>query len=262
MKTNDIQKTVRNLGHVMSKNSPTILTGLAVAGLVSTTVLAVKATPKALELIEEERLYRESESENGSVEPFNLKDFILLTWKCYIPATAMGVVTMACIISANSINLKRNAALASMYSLSEVALKEYQAKVVETIGKNKEQKIKDDIKQDRINNNPVRESEIIVTGKGDTLCYDSLSGRYFKSDIEHIRRSLNKLARDMMSDMFISLNDVYYALDLSSTKLGDLVGWHVDDGLVEPEFGSLLTENGVPCLVLDFVDEPRYLFRD
>lgn len=170
----------------------------------------------------------------------------------------MGVVTIACIIGANSINLKRNAALVSLYSLSEAALKEYQAKVIETLGKQKERKIKDDIAKDRIVKNPVSDNEIVITNLGDTLCYDSLSGRYFKSDIEKIRQVLNKLSRDLMSEMFIDLNQVYSELNLKGTKMGDMVGWHIDDGLIEPDFSSQLTENGTPCLVLDFVTEPRY----
>ena len=42
------------------KNSPAILTGLGIAGGITTTVLAVKATPKALKLIEESKYWTES----------------------------------------------------------------------------------------------------------------------------------------------------------------------------------------------------------
>ena len=42
----------------VSKNSPAILTGFAVAGFVGTVVLAVKATPTALDLINAEKLDR------------------------------------------------------------------------------------------------------------------------------------------------------------------------------------------------------------
>lgn len=259
MRTQGIQK----LGNLLAKNSPTILTGIGVAGLITTTAMAVKATPKALLILEEEKYNREKECENiGESAPISAKDMILLTWKCYLPAAIVGTITIACIISANSINLRRNAALAGLYSLSETALKEYQAKVVETIGKNKERAIKDDLAKDKIMKNPVSEREIVITGNGETLCYDAMSGRYFKSDIEEIRRVINKLSRDMMSDMNITLNEVYNELGLKSTKIGDMVGWHIDDGLIEPDFSSQLTENGTPCLVLDFREEPRYLYRD
>lgn len=258
----NLQNTTKSLANMITKNSPTILTGLSVAGLVTTAVMAVKVTPKALQILGEEQARRKHE---GITEDFELlppKDIVLLTWKCYVPAAIIGGITIGCIISANSINLRRNAALAGLYSLSETALKEYQSKVVETIGKTKERKIKDDIAQDKILKNPVSDKEIVMTSKGETLCYDELSGRYFKSDIEYIRQVLNKLSRNMMTDMTVTLNEIYSALDLKGTKLGDLVGWHIDDGLIEPNFSSCLTENGTPCLVLDYYTEPRYIYTD
>jgi phenylpropionate dioxygenase-like ring-hydroxylating dioxygenase large terminal subunit len=136
-------------------------------------------------------------------------------------------------------------------------MKEYRAKVVEQLGKPKEKELRDSIARDRVEANPVTEKNLIVTGKGETLCYDALSGRYFKSDIETIRQVLNKLSRDMMSEQTVSLNQIYSDLDLEETKLGDEMGWHIDDGLIDPSFSSHLA-NGIPCLVLDFETPPRY----
>lgn len=251
-----LQKLTQKFGGILTKNSPTILTGIGVAGLVATTVLAVKATPKALEILQDEIDTRERV--RFPIEALTPQEVVKLTWKCYLPAAAMGLITVGCIIGANSINLRRNAALVSVYSLSEAALKEYQAKVVETIGQNKERKIKDDIAKDKIAKNPVSDNEIVITNLGDTLCYDALSGRYFKSDIEKIRQVFNKLSRDLMTEMFIDLNTIYSELGLKGTKLGETIGWHIDDGLIEADFSSQLTENGTPCLVLDYVTEPRY----
>jgi hypothetical protein len=250
-------KMIQKLGQTMVKNSPTILTGMSVAGLVTTLVMGSQASIKAYQLVKEEEV-----TDSGyriDLEPF---DIVKLTWKCYIPTAIAGTFTIACIISANSINLKRNAALAGLYSLADTSLKEYQAKVVETIGKNKEREIRDAVYKDEIDRNPVNDCEVIQTGRGNFLCYDALSGRYFRSDIEQIRQSINNVNRSMLSDMFIPLNDVYYALDLKGTKMGDLIGWHVDDGLIEPEFSSQLTETGEPCLVMDFNSEPRYAYND
>lgn len=277
MFANEIQKVTKNVGIILAKNSPTILTGLGVAGLITTTVMAVKATPKALSIIDDEvykRYKKETDgnksfgewlgTENGydisaRLKVIPVRDIIKHTWKCYIPAAIMGGLTVGCIISANSVNLRRNAALASAYSLSEVALKEYKAKVAETIGKTKEQKIKDDIAKDKIDKNPVNNKEVIITGKGETLCYDLLSGRYFKSDIETIRKALNRVSRTMLSEMFVSLNDVYYELGLPHAKMGDLLGWHIDDGIIEADFSSHLATDGTPCLAISFSVEPRYM---
>ena len=264
MKANGIQK----IGRVLSQNSPLILIGMSVAGLVTTVVMAVRVTPKAVRLIENAKynLALEEDEQGNVTEPmkldFTTMDVIKTTWKLYIPAVIMGGVTISCIIGANSINLRRNAALASVYSLTEATLKEYQEKVVETIGKGKEQKIKDGIAKDRIIKNPPNDATIIITGKGETLCYDALSGRYFKSDIESIRKILNELNSSLMNEMTISLNDVYFALGMSNIKLGEELGWTIDDGLMEFHFSSQLSEDGIPCLVIDYTVDPLFDYRN
>lgn len=259
MKTKGIQLATQKLGKVLLKNSPTILTGLSVAGLVTTVIFAVKVTPKALQLLEDERDYREYCADSELTTPITKVEAVQLLWRCYLPALGMGAFTIGCIISANSINLRRNAALASVYSLTEATLKEYQAKVIETIGEKKEHAIKDEVAKDKIKEHPVSGKEVYLTGKGDTLCYDVISGRYFKNDIENIRRVQNDLNQDFLNgEMFITLNDLYYSLGLSNTKLGDDMGWDVEGGMINIIFSSQLTENGTPCLVLDYKVSPRY----
>lgn len=239
-----IKQIAKNLGGVISKNSPQILTGLGCAGVVTTAILAVKATPRAIQLLEE------SEELNGLGK-------VKLTWKCYIPAGIVGVTSIACIIGANTISTKRNAALAALYSLSEAAFREYQGKVVETIGKTKDRQIRDEVAKDKVLANPVGNHEVIFTGKGDVLCLDALTGRYFKSDIEKIRQSVNELNRDLLSEMWLSLNDLYYALDLPNTVLGDEMGWDIDRGLIELDYSSQLDEYGTPVLVISSKVYPR-----
>ena len=257
-----ITKVAKNLGGLISKNSPTILTGLAVGGLFTTVIFAVKATPKAVLLIDEELMRRRDEQE-GVYHPevtLTNAEIIKLTWRLYIPAACVGAATIACIVGSNSINQRRNAALASVYSLTEVAFREYKEKVVETIGKNKELKVRDEISHDHVIQNPPNSNEIIFTGKGEVLCCDSLSGRYFKSDIEQIRRAVNEVNRDFLTDMWVSLNDFYYALGLTNTKLGDLMGWNLEAGLIEVSFSSQLTADNEPCLVLNYDIAPKYIY--
>jgi hypothetical protein len=79
--------------------------------------------------------------------------------------------------------------------------------------------------------------------------------------MEAINAALNKLSRDLMSDMYISLNAVYSELGLEQTKMGDMIGWHIDWGLIEPDFDTQISEDGRPCLVLDYRIEPKYSDR-
>jgi predicted metal-dependent phosphotriesterase family hydrolase len=167
-----------------------------------------------------------------------------------------------CIIGASSVNTRRNAALATAYSLSESAFKEYREKVVENIGDKKEQTIKDAIAKEKIEKNPVQNTEVILTGKGETLCYDVVSGRYFKSDIDRLKKAENKLNRQMRDEMYISLNDFYYEIGLDNIKVGDNLGWNIDDGYIDLRFSSQLATDGTPCLVIDYGYGPRYDFRN
>ena len=126
----NLSKIAKGIRMSISKHSPEILTGIGIAGMVTTTVMAVRATPKALILIEE----RKEEIDVDKLTPIEL---IKATWTCYIPAAITGGLSIICLIGASSVNTRRNAALATAYTLSESALKEYQGKVIETIGEKK-----------------------------------------------------------------------------------------------------------------------------
>lgn len=252
----------------VTKRSPEILTGIGIAGMVTTTIFAVKATPKALMLIEEEKRRQNKElledaKKNGldayaRIEKLKPVDVVKVTWKCYIPSALICVSSMACLIGASSVHLKRNAALATAYKLSETALTEYKDKVVETIGTKKEEAVRAAIAKDRIDKNPPVDREIIITGNGDTRCYDPLSSRYFDSDIETIRRSVNELNRRLLLEDYISLNEFYYELGLDPTEIGDTIGWRVDKGLVEIGFHAILDKKDKPCLALEYHIAPYH----
>lgn len=259
MDTNKLTRVVKSVRTVMKKHSPEILTGIGIAGMITTTVMAVRATPKAILMIE--KAEEEKYVEKG--EPIGLTpvETVKAAWKCYIPAAIVGTVSIGCLIGASSVNVRRNAALATAYTLSETALKEYQTKVLEEIGERKENSVRDAIAKDRIEQNPVSRQEVIITEKGNTLCFDVISGRYFKSDIDKLRRIVNDLNRQMRDDMYISLNEFYYAIGLDGIKIGDDLGWNIDTGYIDLDFRSQLTEDGTPCLVIDYHLAPRYEFR-
>lgn len=260
-------KTVQNAA---IKHSPEILTGMGIAGMITTTILAVKATPKAMRLIEEEKTFKEKEAHEVGIfteedEEYAFKltplEVVKAAWKPYIPAAVTGSLSIASLICASSTNARRNAALATAYSLSETALKEYREKVVETIGEKKEQAVLDKVAKDKIDRNPVVNNEVIITERGNTLCYDTISGRYFKSDPDMLKRVENDLNRRMIDEMYVSLNEFYYEIGLNGTSVGHDLGWNIDKGYIELRFSSQLASDGQPCLVVDFNTAPQYDFR-
>lgn len=245
-----VAKSVRT---AMKKHSPEILTGIGIAGMITTTVMAVRATPKALILIEEKK-------DELETEKLTAIETVKAAWPCYIPAAITGSISVFCLVGASSTNFRRNAALATAYTLSESTLKEYQEKVVETIGEKKEQSIRDAVVKDKMVNNPIR--NVILTEKGgNTICYDVLSGRYFKSDIDRLRKAENELNRQMRDEMYVTLNEFYYEIGLDGTKLGDDLGWNIEKGYIELQFTSHLDANGTPCLVIDYKVAPVYDYR-
>lgn len=240
-------------GYFVRKHSPEILVGLGITGMLSSMVLAVKATPKALSLIDDQKL-RLGEEKLTPIET------IKVAWKPYVPSGILSILSISCIIGATNINLKRNAALATAYTISERTLVNYKNKVIDAIGEKKEKKIQEELAQDKVDKNKVNDNQVIITSNGETLCMDSLSGRYFKSDIETIRKVVNDLNRQLTFQHYISLNEFYDELGLKHIKNGSYMGWNLDDGLIEVYFNTALADNGQPCIVMEYDISPRYGF--
>lgn len=235
----------------VSKHAPEILTGVGIAGMVITTISAVKATPKALQLIEEKK------KEEGK-EELKPMEVIKATWKCYVPAAITGVSSIGCLIGGSSMSSRRNAALLTALNLSQTAFTDYREKVVETIGDVKEKVIREEVAQKQVEKNPPKDSQVLITSRGKTLFYDYMSGRYFESDMDTIQRAANKINRDItIGDMYSSLNDFYRELELPHVGMGDYVGWNVDN-LIELDLTSatVLEDNSGAAIVLGFLRPP------
>lgn len=252
-KTN-LATIVASTRQFVSRRSPEILTGIGIAGMISTTVLAVKETPKAMELIE-------AKKREEWLDELSPVEMVKVAWKPYIPAIVTCVTSTACLIGASSVSAKRNAALATAYKLSETALAEYREKVIETIGEKKERTVRDKVAEERVKKNPVSKNEVIITGNGKTLCFDPISGRYFMCSIETIKRAENTLNKQMLHDIsgYVSLNEFYDEIGLDHTSVGDDLGWNTDQ-IIDIDFSSQLNDTGEPSVVLDYLVAPKYDF--
>lgn len=245
-------KLTKDIGHSIVKHQPKLLIVVGACGMLVTTAIAVHETPKAMRLIEQRKKELEQET-------LSTKEVVKTAWKCYVPAVATGAVSVGCLLGGDSLYAKRGTALAAAYTLSETALREYKGKIVETLGAETEQTVRDAIAKDRIAANPVEKHEVIIADKGDTLFYDSISGRYFKSNVEAVKKAENLLNRNMLRDDCITLNELYYELGLDGTSLGDTLGWRASDGLFEIEFSAQLSPNNTPCVLMDYNALPSYV---
>ena len=274
MNKQDVSKFFKGIQGTLTKHSPEILTGFGIAGMLTTVVLAVKATPKAMELIEEEkerlneelqlqakRLHRD---EYEPVEELTKLETIKVAWKPYIPAIVTGAVSTACLIGASATNYKRNTALAVAYQATATTLAEYKEQVIETIGEKKERTIREKVAQKKLDKNPEVTKEVIITGSGEVLFVEPVSMRCFTSDIEKVRKAFNDLNYRMVVGMeeYISLSELYDEIGLPRTSVSDDIGWNLGkDGPVEFDFHPTTTSEGKPALMLDYHIAPRRGFE-
>lgn len=226
-------------------NSPAILTAFGATGAITTAVLAGRAAYNSYPII------KKHEEEHGI--PDTNREMYLerakLVWRLYVPATVSGTTSVACIVLAARVGSRRTAAITAAYSLTEKAFVEYKDKVIETFGETKEQKVRDQIVQDRVNNNPPNQT--IITGTGDVMCCELFTGRYFKSDIETLRKAENEINARLLKHDHATLHDLYYILGLPFTSHSDSIGWE-SDRLLGLEFTSVLSPDGKPCLAFEY----------
>ena len=234
------------------KHSPEILIGMGIAGAASSVIFAVKATPKAMILLEEKR-------QELGVEKLEAKEIIKTAAPVYIPTAVSFGVSVACIVGASSVNARRNAALTAAYTLSESTLRTYRDKVLETVGEDKEREIRQKAAIEQQQKTPEPQTLVLSSAAGQLKCFDSLSGRYFVSTKNEIDKAVNEFNRQLRDDMRISLNDWYDLIGLDTNKLGDMLGWDIERGYVETCYASRLDEDGLPCLVVNYVEPPHYI---
>lgn len=248
-----ISTVFADIGTKLSKHSPEILLGFGIAGMVTTTVLAVRATPKAIKLVEE------ATEEKG--EELTVPEKAKACWKCYIPATVIGIASIGCLIGSNSVSSRRAAALAAAYQLSETALTEYKEKVVETIGEKKERAVREKVSEDRVRQVSTGSHEVYYTNRGNSLFLDPLSKRLFESDIELVRRAVNNLNERIFNDIggAVSLSDFYDEIGLERTDISDDLGWNTDRR-VKIDFHPSMTSDMRPCLALYYENPPKWGF--
>jgi hypothetical protein len=249
---------------LLEHHSTTILTGVGVGGTVATAVLTGRASFKAAKLIDAqpaklERAMGDAGYTNGEIAAVVVErtkiEKAKLVWTLYLPPVASGVLTISSIIAANKLSSKKIAALAVAGGISERALQEYKDKVVEKFGDRKSIEVRDDIAQDRVNASAYKAKEVVILGTGDVLCYDMLTGRYFQSSVEQIRKAENKVNFELVHNMSASLSYFFEEVGLEPTSYTDMVGWNSNDPM-EVVLSTVMSPDGRPCIAIDFSKAP------
>ena len=229
----------------LKKHSSTILTVVSAAGVVGTTVLAVKATPKALSLLDEAK-----EEKGGDL---TVVETVKAAWKPYIPAAITGVSTIACIFGINYLNTKRQASLMSAYALLDSSYREFIEKTKE-LTEGKDINVKHEIVKSKFDEDmPLNEEK--------TLFFDWQSMRYFESTFEELKRAEYIFNQNLTMSGFACLNEFYDILGLPRVEQGYQLGWSTitnDDiygyDSLEFEYEKTTlddgTEEGIECWIM------------
>lgn len=239
--------TMTKIGKKVAPHVPDILTATACIGVGATAVMCGKNTLTAHDIL---KAYDEENPDATT------KDRVLKAAPAYIPTIILATATIACIIGARTTSAKQTAALASAYTIATEAAARYRDKVIEVVGEEKAKEVDEKIADEQLKAHPLSGQQPIIVGTGKVLCFDTLSSRYFMSDMETLRKVQNDMNRIILDDMFASLNDFYYRIGLDPMNLGEELGWTIDS-LIDLKFTSRLSEDGQPCLVVNYESVPR-----
>lgn len=242
----------------VQKHSPEILMGVGVVGVVTSTVMACKATMKLNDILEESKETRDKikEVENNpkyedKYSPADAKKDLTINYvqtgmkvaKLYAPAVLLGGASLGCLLASNDILRKRNAALSAAYMTVDKSFKEYRNRVTERFGEEVEKEIRYGIKAEQIETTVVDEdgNETTVTETIKTMdpnlysdyarFFDAASP-YWQNDPEYnlmFLKAQQQYANDLLrAKGRLFLNDVYDMLGIEKTKAGQVVGWVYD----------------------------------
>lgn len=250
------------------KAAPTVLTIVGAVGVISTAILAAKATPKAVELIEMDS------RENHGYDPHaaTMPEAVKSCWRCYIPAAITGLATIGCMFAANAINRKHQVAVAGAYALLARSFDDYKRKVVELHGKETHDAILRELAAERAKDRYItaygafRDSSLDFEGSEENpvLFYDVFSKRFFESTFSKVLQAEYHTNRNFaIGGGEIGVNDFYDFLGIDRIEKFNDFGWCANDEYYWIDFNHNhavvddgITNDGVDCYVIEFVHTP------
>lgn len=244
---------VKRLLKGLKKDTPIILAVIGSIGVVSTAIFAVKATPKALKLIEK----RKEEENRDELEPVEVIETV---WKCYIPSTLIGVATISCIIGSYVLNKRKQAALLNSYILLEQYFKEYKKHVKKLYGEKSDLEIRSDIAKEKF------EKE---HNSNKRLFFLEPYGQYFESTMEDVIMAEYNLNRKFATEYEASLNDLLEFLGLEKANGYDEKGWtkemicdFYNREWIEFHHNLVTLDDGMECCIIYTSIEPHFIYDE
>lgn len=240
----------------LKRNASTILTCVGGVGVIATSVMAVKATPKALKSLEE------AEKQKG--EKLTTFEVVTTAGPAYIPAIVMGASTIACIFGANALNKRQQAALMSAYALLNSSYNDYKKQVGELYGEDAHDKVKEEIAKDKYEKVDVQNED-----DGKQLFYDDFSQQMFRATTEQVLQAEYAINKTLARSSGAYLNEFYELLGIPQPEYGDYLGWSSAElfdtywnSWIDFEHKKVVMDDGLECTIITFSQDPTYDFEN
>lgn len=238
-------KSSKAIGTVLvqaQKNSPNLLFGAGIVGVVGTVVLSSRATLKAVAITEQTSanliqingLEHDDYSEKDRVKDKTVaySHAAVDITKLYAPAIALGVISVACLTQSHRVLTQRNVALTAAFAGVEKALESYRDRVIAEVGPEREAKIWQPVeKVDMIDETGKKVKVDMPTADGGSpykAIFDETNVNWNRAD-DYNQLFINaqqNYANDLLRARgHVFLNDVHDMLGLERTKAGQIVGW-------------------------------------
>ena len=231
------------------RNGSTILTCIGGIGVAATSIMAVKATPKALRLLED--------AEEIKGDKLTNIEKVRVAGPVYIPTVLVGVSTVACIFGANILNKRSQASLMSAYALLDSSYKEYKSKTIELYGEEAGTRIREEIAKDKY------AGDGKPSDNDNVLFFDEFSGRYFNAPMADVMKAEYDINRKLTTWGGVYLNEFYELVGLPTTDYGDHLGWSAAglyDTCWEQWLGfhheKFMLDDGLEGYIITFTQEP------
>ena len=248
---------MKGLVPFLKRQSPTILTCIGAVGVVATAVLAVRATPKAVEYIQLNTGY----DHDGIMEVPSKEEIVKATWKEYIPAVAVGTATIVAIFGANVLSKRQVAAVTGAYILLDQTYKKYKDKVIELYGKETDQKVRAEVAKDIYKEEKPAEPD---PDDGKLLFFEEHYGRYFRRKMEEVIDAEYRINRDLAQSGEASLSDFFEYLGLDDEEIGDALGWSQEaicdfynPAWIDFEHELVTMDDGMECYIIHILVKPK-----
>lgn len=243
----------------MKKHSSLLLSIISGVGLVTTTTLAIKATPKAIKLIEEEKkkrsktvtktIYADDEPHvftETIYEDLSISDIIKIAWKPYIPTGISIFSTLVCIFGNTYLNYRIQTSLISAYAILDRSYKEYIDKTKELYGETADKEIKQKIANSNIDSNYIHKED-------KKLFFEFQTMRYFESTIEDVIIAENMLNEELAATGYVSMNDFFRFLHLDPLPYANHIGWcdYGDYHEIEFQHEKIELDDGLECILIN-----------